>query len=569
MKPSGIFCMIVLIPVFIFSQNRYDLVIDEVMADSSPQIGLPNNEWIELKNVSATAINLQGWKIGDASSQSGTFPNFILMPDSFVIVCSVSAVAAMSVFGTTISVSGFPSLDNGGDQLYLKSSGGKIIHAVSYSDNWYQNELKKEGGWTLEMIDSKNPCTGMANWKASVDAKGGTPGKKNSVDAVNHDVVAPQLKNIYCLDSLSIIVNYDEPVDSLKGATVSNYAIDKGLIFISAISLPPLFNQVQLKLNNPILPNTIYHLTVSNVSDCANNPVGNLNKGKIGLPTVARDSELVINEILFNPRSNGFDFVEFYNRSEKIFDLAQLFAANRNSSGAVSSIKQISITPLYIFPGEYFVITEDLTSLELNYLVKDPHVVIEIVSLPSYPDDEGEVILMNSQGSVVDEVKYKDDWHFKLLTNTEGISLERIDPNSASQQPMNWHSAASTAGWATPGYRNSQYKTNEAINASIEISPKVFSPDNDGRDDIAIIQYKLSEPGFVANISIFDAHGRMVRRLVKNATLGFSGSWHWDGLDEKGNKLPIGIYIFYSTVFNLQGKKQDFKNTIVLSRMLN
>ena len=88
--------------------NRYDIVIDELMADPTPQIGLPNNEWIELRNTSATAINLLGWRIGDASSQSGTMPSYNLLPDSFVIVCTGSAVAAMSVFGPTISVTSFP-----------------------------------------------------------------------------------------------------------------------------------------------------------------------------------------------------------------------------------------------------------------------------------------------------------------------------------------------------------------------------------------------------------------------------------------------------------------------------
>ena len=558
-----------LIPLGVFSQNRYDVVIDEIMADPSPQVGLPNNEWIELKNISANPINLQGWRIGDAGSQSGAFPNFILMPDSFVIVCSSSALPFMSTLSTAIPVSNFPSLDNGGDQLYLKSATGKTIHAVSYSDNWYQNELKKDGGWSLEMIDTRSPCAMSSNWKASTDLKGGTPGKKNSVDAVNNDASAPRIKNIYCSDSITVITVFDEPVDSLKAGTVSNYSIDKGLSFISATTLAPLFNQVQLKLSSPLVPNTIYHLTASNISDCKNNVIGNFNSGKIGLPAIAMDSEVVINEILFNPRSNGFDFVEYYNRSEKIFDLAQLYAANRNSTGVISSIKQISSSPFYIFPGEYIVITENLASLELNYLVKDPGVVIELPTLPSYPDDEGDVILVNAQGNVVDEVRYNEDWHFKLLVNTEGISLERIDPNAPSQLQTNWHSAASTAGFATPGYRNSQNKITESINASIEITPKVFSPDNDGRDDIAVIQYKLSGPGFVANISIFDAQGRLVRQLVKNATLGLTGSWNWDGLDEKGNKLPIGVYIFYTQIFNLQGKKQEFKNAIVLARMLN
>ena len=167
--------------------NRYDIVIDEIMVDPAPQVGLPNNEWIELKNTSAVAINLQGFRLADLTGQSGTMPSYLLKPDSFVIICTGSAVTAMSAFGPTISVTSFPSLDNNGDQLSIISPQGRVIHAVNYDISWYQNELKKDGGWTLEMIDTKNPCSGFTNWKASVDLKGGTPGKKNSVDAANAD----------------------------------------------------------------------------------------------------------------------------------------------------------------------------------------------------------------------------------------------------------------------------------------------------------------------------------------------------------------------------------------------
>ena len=544
-------------------------MIDEIMADPTPQVGLPNNEWLELKNTSTVTINLQNWRIGDATGQSGTMPNFLLRPDSFVIVCTGSAVAAMSAFGTTISVTSFPSLDNDGDRLFLKAANGTIIHAVNYTSGWYQNELKKDGGWTLEMIDTKSPCAGSNNWKASVNPAGGTPGKKNSIDAVNNDTDLPRLISAFTTDNVTIVLVFNEPLDSLKGATITNYNIDGGLTIINAVTLSPLFDQVQLKVSTALLANTIYTITANNVTDCKGNMIGSANKARVGVPVDAAPGELIINEILFNPRPNAFDYVEFYNKSNKIVDASKLYVANRNSSNVISNIKQLAFTPRLVFPGDYIVITEDAASLALNYLVKNPDWVLPLSSLPSFPDDIGFVILLNFQGNVVDEVNYDKNWHFKLINNEDGVALERIDPDGLSQNQNNWHSAASTAGYGTPTYKNSQYKQPPGINATIEVTPKVFSPDNDGHDDIATLQYKVGAPGYVANITIFDGRGRPVRNLVQNGILGLSGYWNWDGLDEKGKKLPVGTYVIFTEIFNLQGKKESFKNVVVLARRLN
>ena len=106
--------------------------------------------------------------------------------------------------------------------------------------------------------------------------------------------------------------------------------------------------------------------------------------------------------------------------------------------------------------------------------------------MPSFPDDAGDVIILNGQGALLDEVSYSDKWHFPLIANTEGVSLERISYEAASLQG-NFHSAATSAGYGTPGYRNSQYRLNEEVPGTLNIVPDIFSPDNDGTDDFATI----------------------------------------------------------------------------------
>lgn len=546
--------------------NRYDIVIDEIMADPTPQVGLPNNEWIELRNTSANAINLQGFRISDLTGQSGAMPSYVLKADSFVIVCTGSAVTAMSAFGPTISVTSFPSLDNNGDQLSLISAQGKVIHAVNYNISWYQNELKKDGGWTLEMIDTKNPCSGFTNWKASVDVKGGTPGKNNSVDASNTDKTSPKLLRAFAVDNLNITLVFDEPLDSLKAATATSYSISDGIgVPQSAITVSPVFDQVNLKLNIPLAVNKVYTITANGVTDCAGNIIGSKNTAGVGLSSVADSFDIVINEILFNPNSGGVDYVEIYNRSQKIIDAKQLYIANRNSTNVISSIQQLSTESILLFPKNFLVITEDPQIVMQQYVTTNPDAFIQVSIMPSFPDDKGDVIILNAQGKIVDEVIYSDKWHFALISNTEGVSLERIDYNAPSVQ-SNFHSAATSVGYGTPGYKNSQFRIDQQVQGEITVIPEIFSPDNDGIDDFATINYSFPSPGYVANITIFDASGRPVRYLEKNALSGIKGSYIWDGLGEKQQKLSQGIYIIYTEIFNTNGKKKQFKNTIVLAR---
>jgi hypothetical protein len=545
--------------------QQYDVVIDEIMADPTPQAGLPNNEWIELRNTSAFDINLQGWRLADLTGQTGPMPNFILRPDSFVIVCTGSAVPVLAPFGKVISVANFPSLDNDGDLISLFSMTGITIHAVQYTSAWYQNELKKDGGWTLEITDTKSPCNGISNWKASVDANGGTPGKKNSVDGINNDETAPKLLRAFAINNTTIALLYDEPLDSLKAGTVNNYSIDNGISAVSAGGVSPLFDKVNIVLNAPIVVGTVYTITAANVTDCKGNAIGSKNSAKFGISQEADSFDVVINEILFNPKPGSEDFVELYNRSQKIIDLSHIYIANRNTSNVISSIQQTTTEGILLFPKDFIVLTSDPVAIKYQYMTTNPDAFITVGSMPSFSDNTGDVIILNNQGAIVDEVKYSDKWHFPLISNTEGVSLERIDYNAASEQG-NFHSAATSAGYGTPGYKNSQYSLNEEVRGTITVTPDIFSPDNDGTDDFATINYSFPSPGFVANITVFDATGRAVRYLQRNSLSGIKGYYRWDGLDDKNRRLPQGIYIIYTEIFNTGGKKKQFRNTIVLAR---
>jgi hypothetical protein len=303
--------------------------------------------------------------------------------------------------------------------------------------------------------------------------------------------------------------------------------------------------------------------------------IGSNNTARVGLYESLQRHDLVVNEILFNPAPTSNDYVEVYNRSNKIITLRNAYIANRSTSGAISSITQMSAEDYLLFPTDFIVLTEDADLVKNTYVANNPDAFIEL-NLPSYNDDKGNVIILNEQGAVIDEIAYKDDWHFKLITEEEGVAIERINYDDTTadnpqtfnvdEQAANWHSAATNVGYGTPTYKNSQYRIDAGVQGTITTSPEIISPDNDGMDDFASIDYNFPEPGYVANITIFDAAGRPVRYLQRQALAGTKGYFRWDGLGEKNKSLPVGIYVIYSEVFNLQGKTKKYKNVIVLAR---
>jgi len=560
-----LYILSLLYPVYTTGQPRYSVIINEIMADPVPQIGLPNYEWIEVHNTSEQPVNLRAWRLGDNTTISGLFPDFNLAPKQYLILCPSSARAALQPFGDVLVVPSFPSLDNAGEQLYLLSSDGRVIHAVRYTDNWHDNSLKKEGGWTLEMIDSRNPCTGQSNWRSSTSPTGGTPGKMNSVAGPNTDQTPPVPLRAYSISSKDLVVVFSEPLDSNAAVVLSNYQLSPGGTIIKATCRPPLFDEVELETAHQLDSLLVYDLLIQQVQDCVQNQLADQYSIKAGIASSPADAKPVINEILFNPRPNGYDYIELFNPGPQIIDGSQLYLANRNAAGAIGMPVKLSATPYALFPGEHLVATANAQTLRSQYLVKNPANVLE-VSLPSYPDDKGTVILMDQQALILDEVHYSKDWHFKLIADPDGVALERIDPNGVSSSPDNWHSAASTVGYGTPTYRNSQFMGNTEMNTEIDLDPKIFSPDNDGFNDLTRISYRTTTAGLMGNVFIFDLNGRLVKHLVKNELLSIAGYWNWNGMDERQQLLPAGRYIIEVETFTLQGQKRRIRKVVVLAK---
>ncbi len=541
-----------------------ELLITEIMADESPAVGLPPQEYIELYNPTDKVLRLQGVKYSDATS-TATFPDVQLLPQEYAVVVPNSQVTNFSEYGRVIGISNFPSLNNSGELLQLRQPNGKLIYAVNYADTWYKNSSKRDGGWSLEMIDVHNPCAGMENWTASEDPRGGTPAQASSVASSNPDNTPPALTDATAAAPDKVILRFSERLDSTQAANIANYSLNPDISINQAEVPGPLFSEVILTLGSQLQERQEYTVTATSITDCSGNTSTSPLTYTLALPSAPAPGDVVINEILFNPRTGGSDFVELVNRSDKYLSLKDWKLAN-TSGDTISNLKSITTANYVLAPGQYVVLSPNPDNIKQNYPLARQETFIRMSSLPSYPDDAGTVVVVQPNGEVADRFSYDAKMHFELLDDVNGVSLERVrleGPSTAS----NFHSAATTV-FATPGYKNSQSQEGVQAQRVFEVSPKVFSPDGDGYEDFATINYRTDKNGLVANITVYDAAGREIRKLARNELLEANGFFRWDGLRENGAKANIGYYLFHIELFGLNGEKSEYKEKVVVGGRL-
>ena len=534
----------------------YEVQINEIMADPEPSMGLPEAEYLELYNATPYPVSLNDWRLilGASDRMLG---EITLQPDSFIILCDREHEEVFSHYGPVCGVENFPSLSNQGETVVLEDEHNQVIFWVDYNTDWYKNEYKKEGGWSLEQVDPGNPCGENANWKASVDSKGGTPGKTNSVKAPNLDHEKPDLLRASFLDSSSIRLHFSEPLDRTSASDEENYTVEGVGHPFDVVLNAPAFTSLTLFFPEPFSRQTRYRITVADtISDCQGNILGFNASVEFERPEIPGENDLVINEILFNPLPGGHDFVEIYNNSGNTFDLSRLCLGSGTDYHDVVCMNDYDYL---IFPGDHLTLTEETASIQRDYFVENPSLLVDLDEFPSYTDQSGHVFLMDKNTTFLDQMEYHDEMHFPLVKNNDGISLERIHYELPSRKASSWHSASENSGFATPTYRNSQYSEMTGAKEQFSISPEVFSPDNDGQDDLLYIHYSFDRPGRVVNVTLYDSKGRLERNLVNNQTLGTEGSWIWDGLNENNQRSGNGIYIIYIELFDLQGNVEKIK----------
>ena len=523
-----------------------DVIINEFMCDQSPVVGLPEVEFVEIYNRSTKVFNLQNWQLGDSSSFGTIGSNVWLLPGEYKILCATGSIVD---YPNGVGVTSFPSLNNSGDEIILQSDLGVILDQIEYTSAWYQDANKDDGGYTIERINSNLPCSSSQNWSASNNPNGGTPGMINSIDNPQPDTQNPSIVETVAITASGIQIQFSEGMDStsLVNATLNT---SPSLTEQNRVVLGEFPEMMTVNFIESFQTSQTYSYTLSQVGDCSMN-LATLS-GSFALADNPVVGDVIINEIMFNPLTGGSDWIELYNTSDKLLNLKNWSFANYDDD-TISNQKVIT-TNYLLQPYDYVVVGKDSTHVLQNYSAAIPGKFLYLI-LPSYNNDSSTIYLsapIPLSDGLMDKVSYSDEWHFRLLDDDKGKSLERLNPEGNSQDPGNWHTAAEAIGFATPGQENSQYYP--AISSGqVSFTSETISPDNDGFEDVLQINYEVDEIGLLATITIYDDRGRKIKTLTSSELLGQRGTLVWDGVDDNGAKASIGTYVLVFEAFKVDG----------------
>lgn len=484
-------------PYVVEQQNirRHSVVVSEIMANPKPiDSSMPNAEYIELYNRTDKKINLAGWQVfcgrGKATIEAGE-----IAPNGYIVLCSAAHKAAFEQFGEVAQMKSLPSLAN------------------------------KRGLITVK----------------DTDDKGGTPCTANSMKAANADNVQPELSAVGLVGSSSCVLIFNKEMNDSAAVRVSNY-LSSDVAIASAKVVEPKADRVVLTFSPALAADTV-EISASNLR-CVSGFVLNGATSRLARPQEPQVGDLIINEILYNPDEGVGEYVEVFNKSNKVINLANICITSRLGSGQLKAPRAVTADSILLFPYKYLLISNDIRSVCSVYSCGEADGVRCDTVLPTLPNKEGNVVLCTANNYVLDELNYADGMQSPSVVNSRGVALERISPMLSTDDKSNWASASFAENYGTPARRNSQYSaTTSTADKHYWLDYETFTPDGDGYRDLLTINYKLPESGYSISATVYTPTGLRVKTLANNLPAGTSGVLRWDGRNDTDAICEVGIYI--------------------------
>lgn len=287
------------------------------------------------------------------------------------------------------------------------------------------------------------------------------------------------------------------------------------------------------------------------------------------------NGNLIINEIMFNPEQGGQEYIEIYNKDSVAADLSYISFTTKNADGEYRTPNKFPASS-YVDANDYAVLCRDADSLIYFHSIERSDNIFDCNWTRKLPNEGTTIYLLQSIEDsdsimVLDSVGYSPKWHHKLLDETKGVSLEKINPYLEGYESSSWHSAGADKDYATPGIQNSQYRemdrgANHNDKHCVWLEDASFSPNGDGWKDVCLIHYALPQEGYAANLRVFTPKGVLIAFPEKNAITSAEGTFIWDGTLLNNSVAPVGAYVLQCEFINTAtGKTLKERLPVVVS----
>ena len=428
------------------TKAQTDLVFTEIMYND-PSIGTDELDFIEIYNKGLNTISLAGYHI---SGVDFTFPAGASLNAGEYTLVAYSATQIANEFGITAYE--WPvgaNLSNSGEGLALYNPFGTLMDTLFYDDDFATGWpiLADGGGASLILCDYNSDNSLATNWAAATTNQGiyGDLPLFASPKAANScvDTTPPSLYSVEALDLTTLILTFDENVNSTQANNINNYTGNFG----SIVSLSSSNNVVTLTLGSPISYGVIYTLEAFNVTDL----FGNMNSTQQTASFVLNEPvSLVITEIMYNDPGIGTDlleFIEIFNSGPSSVDVSSYYFAGIDFTFPAGTA---------IAAGDYKVVALSASEMFMTFGINTYQWTGNSLS------NSGEIItLYNPAGEIIDQVPYDDGGSWPTAADGNGPSLILCDYNADNSLASSWTASNNYIGnyigvalYASPGFAN-------------------------------------------------------------------------------------------------------------------
>ncbi|MCQ2253355.1 MAG: lamin tail domain-containing protein [Bacteroidales bacterium] len=380
----------------------------------------------------------------------------------------------------------------------------------------------------------------------------------------------------YAVSSYQVAATFSINLNELN---VNNFSLDNGAIPILCEYTSAGKNTIILTFADDFESNRKYRLRIKDLTNAINDTIKDCEL-KFSYHSID-NQDVLINEVLFYPQPKAKRFVEIVNNSQE--DIFVHGLRIRFYSADLQTIKEGIVDEFRILgPGDYLAITADSAALRDTYKDYKTGNILQCKKFPTLNTSKGYISLISSDGKLLDSMYYDNKMHLKLLSDTRGVSLERVSVNKGSLDQENWRSSSAEFGFATPGFRNSCQEDFSENDVSSEDSPtpgdtgntrndkeitienQLFTPNDSDKEYTMIFDFDEAET--MVSIMVFDDNGRKVRNLVSQNPTYPGCRISWNGLDNSGSRCRTGMYIVLIRAYSSTGWTKEYKKVAVIGR---